>query len=295
MKAVEDIARPFWRFYLKLPQKLWITRGRLPLLNLPIPWRLPYGSFILLYPDEMGFNLLPRPWKPRVSTYEENDWRFINRFIKQGMVFLDLGANQGFYTLLVSKLVGTEGKVFAFEPASPEYQKLKRNLQINRAQNVILQKMAIGAHDGTTDFFLCLDGRGSRSSLRTPPEEVKARTKIERIPIKRLDSYVEANNIHNIDFIKIDVEGGERDILKGAKNVLTTIRPLVMIELADIATQQFGYPSQESYKLLENYRYVLFRTTTNGYLLTEKPKDIYRENLIAVPNEKLGMIAEFRR
>ena len=167
------------------------------------------------------------------------------------------------------------------------------NIRINHCSNVILEKMAVGCQEGITDIIVCLDGHGSRSGLSTPPEEVKARIKIDQVPITTLDFYVQNNNIKHIDFIKIDVEGGERDVLKGGIEVLTTLRPLIMVEMADVATQQFGYRAVENYRILEAYGYRLFKVTRRGFLKFTKPKDSYRENLIAVPKEKLQQVSDF--
>jgi len=152
--------------------------------------------------------------------------------------------------------------------------------------------MAIGFQEGVTDIIVCLDGHGSRSSMRKPPEEVKARTKVEKVPIITLDSYVRNNNVKHIDFIKIDVEGAERDVLKGGIEVLTTLCPVLMVEMADVATQQFGYLAVENYKYLEDYGFVWFEVTPNGFLKAAKRKSTYRENLIAVPREKLRQISD---
>jgi len=94
----------------KIGKVLWFYRNHLPILNFPIPWRLPYGCWFLIYPDEMGLNLLPFH---RSYSYEEGEWRFLSMFIKPGMVCFDISANQGFYTILLSRCVGTQGRIFA--------------------------------------------------------------------------------------------------------------------------------------------------------------------------------------
>ena len=226
-------------------------------------------------------------------SFEENEWKFLSKVIGKDMICLDIGANQGFYTVFLSRKVGRNGKVFAFEPLPGEFRKLKQNLRINRCSNIVMERMAIGACDGIADMFVCLDGHGSRSSMRTPPEEVTARTQVEKVPITTVDRYVQRNKIKRIDFIKIDVEGAERDVLESSREVFSQLRPLVMIEMADVTTHQFGYRAVENYHFLERHGFKLFEFSRSGNLKPARPKDQYRENLIALPNEKLHMISDF--
>ncbi|MGH7900112.1 MAG: FkbM family methyltransferase [Thermodesulfobacteriota bacterium] len=270
---------------------LWYRRNHIPILNFPIPWRLSYGGWFLIYSDEMGLNLISRLWQ-KSRSYEEGELKFVQRFVKPGMICFDIGANQGFYTVLLSRQVSLQGKVFAFEPVTSEFRKLKRNIQINRCSSVtVLERMGVSSHEGVADMFVCLDGHGSRSSMRQPPEEVKARTKVQKVSMTTLDSYVRKNNISRIDFIKIDVEGSEIDVLGGGQNVLGALHPVILIEMADVVTQQFGYRAVEVYRFLEDRKFVLFEVTPTGLLKPARPKDTYRENLIAVPNRKVDMIS----
>jgi len=231
--------------------------------------------------------------------YEEGQWRFIARFLKPGMNFFDIGANQGFYTLLAAKQVGPQGRVFAFEPAPNECEKLKSNLSVNRFSNVVVEQAAVGSCDGYTEFWACLDGQGSFSSCRPPGENLcKARTEVIRVPLIALDRYVRENQVTALDFIKIDVEGGERDVINGASNSLASLRPVLMCELTDIATRSWGYCAAEIYQLLVNYDYHCYRTTPEGMLKFAEVKEKYDpdwENLIAVPEEKRDRLSPLIR
>jgi len=238
----------------------------------------------------MGLRLFPKG--RRFPTYEEGDWKFVLKIIKPGMVCIDVGANQGFYTILLSRQVGSQGRVYAFEPVSSEFRKLQQNLSLNHCPNVVSEKVAIGAAEGTARMIVCLDGHGSRSSLCSPPADVKARTKVERVPLTTLDSYSRSQGIPRIDFIKIDVEGGERDVLRGGEEVLDHLRPVVMIEMADIATSQFGYPSVANYEILKNHGFAMFEVTRIGLLRPAPRKETFCENLAAIPSEKKHLFSD---
>lgn len=274
--------------------RLWYARGRIPLLNFPIPWRLPYGKHVfLVYPDEMGYNVLGAQFGGR--TYEEGEWRFLVRFIRPGWCCFDIGANQGFFTVLLSKRTGAEGTVIAFEPVGSELRKLRTNLWLNRCSNVVPEPMAVGSYDGVAEMIICRDGHGSRSSMGPQPEDVRARTAVERVRVTSLDSYVHRRGVSRVDFMKVDVEGAEREVLKGAMTILTSLRPVVMLELNDRATRQLGYSAAENFEMLESNGYTLYRPTRAGGLARafREIKQEWGENLIAVPSESVDSVGEF--
>ncbi|MBV9764776.1 MAG: FkbM family methyltransferase [Acidobacteriaceae bacterium] len=274
---------------------LWCARSRVSLLNAGVPCRLADGSRFLAHGDIIGWNVLTSSIRRRASYYT-GEWRFVSRFLKPGMTVVDAGANQGIYTLLLSKCVGDAGRVFAFEPASPEFKKLKRNVQSNRCSNVVLESSALGSYDGVTEFHLCLYSRGSYSSRCVPAKDIEgAPRQIIEVPMITLDSYFSKHSVASCDFIKIDVEGGEKDLLKGAEKTLTQLRPLVLCELADIRTKPWGYFASELYRLLLDHGYAWYRSDGNGVLHPAAQKANYDpewENLIAVPTEKRGAVIQ---
>lgn len=264
---------------------LWFSRSRWSVLNLPIPCPLPYGGWWLAYGDLMGLEVL---WGH--ERCEEGGWRFVSRFVTSGMTVLDIGANQGFYTILMAQKVGPRGKVIAFEPAPGEFSKLRWNVRINRCRNVVPEPVALSSRDGLADMFVCLDGFGSLSSLRRPAGDMKGRIKLTQVPITTLDSYVRQKNIASVDFMKIDAEGGELEILKGGSNVLHTLNPIIMCEMADVRTTQWGYGAREIYDFLQTHGYEWFSPDTRGLLVPAAPKKGYdvSENLVAVRREGGG-------
>ncbi len=278
----------------RLCRGLWCARSRVSFLNMGVPWRLADGSRFLAHGDVIGWNVFTSRIRRRTSYYAD-EWRLISNLLKPGMTAIDAGANQGIYTLLISRCVGAAGRVFAFEPASTEFKKLKRNVASNHCSNVVLESSALGSYQGLTDFHLCLDSRGSYSSRCAPAPDIKGvRKQIVKVPIVTLDRYLAKHQIESCDFIKIDVEGGERDVLTGAEQTLSKLRPLVMCELADIRTKPWGYLATEIYFLLLDCGYAWYRSDPNGLLHSAAPKDNYDpewENLIAVPNERREAVA----
>lgn len=272
------------QIFKKIVQNIWGLRERIAFLNFPLPCFLAHGIIYLAYGDGMGLMLFfKRP-------YEENERKFVYKFLKTGMTFFDIGANQGIYTLLAGKKVSKGGKVISFEPVPSQFKKLKRNLKINRINNVITEPLAVGVEIETVNMYVCLGGDEALSSLRLPTEDIKSKKSIIQVPVTTIDEYVKKNNISNIDFVKIDVEGGELNVLKGMTETLKTIRPIFMCEVQDKRTVQWGYSASEICKFLENRDYSWFIANSDGMLEFSESKDehnIAGENLIAVPNEKV--------
>jgi FkbM family methyltransferase len=222
--------------------------------------------------------------------YDEPGWRFVQRFLRQGMTVFDIGANQGFYTILAARRVGAAGQVHAFEPAGPERTKLSTNVRLNRHRNVRIVPMALGRGEGRVPFHLCLDHQGSYSSLRPPAHDVVAHTVVVDVRMTTLDGYVQQQGVETLDFVKLDVEGAEIDVLEGSAHALAALRPVIMCELADIRTRQWGYPAARIYYLLQQRGYGWFKPTRSGRLDPAPVKARYDpewENLVAVPSERI--------
>jgi FkbM family methyltransferase len=219
--------------------------------------------------------------------FETAELRFVELFLHPGMIIFDLGAHHGVFTLLASLRVSDSGAVFAFEPSPRERARLERHLRLNRRTNVQVERSALGACQGQADLFVVEGAEDYCNSLRPPI--VASKTKRITVPIQCLDDYVAKAGLPRIDFIKVDVEGAELDVLKGSSTLLSKRpRPVLMVEVYDIRTLPWGYYSREIIRLLRGLNFSWFRLDTTG-----NPRPIDSEtdpldaNLIAVPDEKL--------
>lgn len=135
--------------------------------------------------------------------------------IKNGNFAIDVGANQGIYTLLLAKLVGESGAVFSFEPSSREYFDLEKNLSLNRFKNIKSEKLALGDKDQKMLLKLAQCYASGQNTLLENFNFPKVDSeKSELVSVIKLDSYVKLKNISRVDFIKIDTEGLVRFLLK---------------------------------------------------------------------------------
>lgn len=171
------------------------------------------------------------------GTFEPNEFTFLAQVLRPSMCFVDVGANEGMYTVFAARRVGPTGKVLALEPSSREFRRLTANLDLNRLTNVTALQLA--ASDRPGSGMLRVAGFG-HEGLNTLGEFVGAieESAIERVKLTTLDDLVEAEGLDHIDALKIDAEGGEFAILQGARRILAVHRPIILLELFQEALQK---------------------------------------------------------
>lgn len=151
--------------------------------------------------------------------------KFLGKKLKKGMVFYDIGAHFGYYTLLARKLVGKSGKVIAFEPSPIPYKYLSKNIKINKFSNAKANQLLVGKRNGESVLYYSGFG-GTKSSFKRS-SDLPFSKKVSSIA---LDSFVSKNR-HDPDFVKIDVEGAELLVLQGFLKTIEGLKPDLLIEL----------------------------------------------------------------
>lgn len=149
------------------------------------------------------------------GVYEPELAEALEQVVKPGMTCFDCGANAGYFTLLLSKLTGPKGKVYSFEPQRSNANYIRRHLELNSVRNVTLLECALADNNGTVNFLG--DGPQGRISMEGK-DSVECRT---------LDSA----GLPPPDVMKIDVEGAEVALVRGAQQTLRTHRPRVFMSL----------------------------------------------------------------
>lgn len=189
------------------------------------------------------------------GTYEADTVDLVRKVTKSGMVALDIGANVGYYTRLLSTLVGSSGHVFAFEPNPHIFSLLRRNT--GKLNNVSLVEMAVGHIVGQATLYDSLSESGG-ASLRYDAREVAdlravhlgqtlAPRLVENLPsasykvrTTSVDSYLAERHIPEVNVVKIDIEGAEMDALRGMEDFVQRSKEMTMfIELNPRTLRQF--------------------------------------------------------
>jgi FkbM family methyltransferase len=226
------------------------------------------------------------------GSFEPNEFSFLHGFLKPGMVFVDVGANDGYYTLFGARRVGANGKVVAVEPSTRERINLRRNLLRNRIENVHVVAAALGAAQGDADLHLAQGVHSGHNTLgKFAHDDVKA-ARLERVTVNTLDQIASELRLDRIDFVKIDVEGAEASVVTGARRVLETMRPVMLIEINDGALRAQGIGADELLRMLRQghgYEILVFSTAT-GLVERFVEGGTLSANIVAVPYERLPEI-----
>lgn len=151
--------------------------------------------------------------------------------LKPGMVFFDLGANIGLFSLLASRLVGTSGKTFSFEPDPVTALRLSRNIEKNRFHNIVVVEAGAGSATGRFTFLSADASSPDRGLGRFALEGEKGAGEARQC--YALDDFV--REFPRPDAIKCDVEGAEAEVIQGARNLFTSCRPWIIFEIHSVA------------------------------------------------------------
>jgi FkbM family methyltransferase len=150
------------------------------------------------------------------------------RLLTPGMVAFDIGANVGFTAVLAAKFVAPTGRVVCFEPLRDNAAQITHNAGLNDFPFVEVHELALACEDGEASFHLSEASTWGRLAQSGPAPKQSG---VIRVPVRSLDSMFERQEIPKPDFIKMDVEGGEIDVLVGARRMLASARPILVIEL----------------------------------------------------------------
>ena len=216
-------------------------------LNLQTDYAEVFGNKLFLSKKGLALSI------SHYGTYEELEAKIMEEKIEIGNIVVDVGANIGLHTLNMARIVGNAGQVFAFEPDPSNFEILKKNAKINNYKNIILEQKAVGDKHGRTTLYQS-DHPGKH---RIFPQTEQAKSQVQ-VELTNLDNYFDSDMIDKINFIKIDVEGLEFNVLKGMKNILKNSKKIkILFEFMPENTMEAGFTPIE----LLNY------LTSNGFKL----------------------------
>ncbi len=194
-----------------------------------------------------------------VSTgiYHKQMTKVVKSIITKGMVCLDIGANIGYFTLIMARLVGG-GKIFAFEPEPYNFDLLVKNITINGYHNITPIQKAISNKNGRAKLFLDRVNPGSHSLARQGQNTHTFGRDIVEVEVQTLDSFFRDYN-GKIDFVKMDVEGAELTVLEGMENIINKNKDLVIItEFLPRGLRRSGSAPEQFLNRLLQYGFELY-------------------------------------
>jgi len=163
------------------------------------------------------------------GVYEIGTVKVLQSFLSKNDVFVDAGANIGFLSLVAAAKIGNKGQVHSFEPVPSTFDILKKNKAINNFEQIKLHSFALGNKKESVSIYAESENRGGASIMN------KHSTQGIEIQVERLD---DIDAVQRIDVLKIDVEGYELEVLKGAENKIKKNRPKLIIEYSSERTNK---------------------------------------------------------
>ncbi len=209
--------------------------------------------------------------------------QILSEQLNLGDVVLDLGAYYGYFTILMSQLVGDKGKVFSFEPTKESFQLLKKN--IAEFKNIRCYNLGLYSIEKAMYFNNFGTNYNSFNSLYSARlnEELKSRKVLTNFI--KLDNFITKENI-NPSFIKIDCESSEIEILKGTESFIRYQRPMLLIEFGDTINKNHLQQTKSVHNYLLNRSYVCYRRYREGYKKIGLENFYPYFNPLFIPNEK---------
>jgi FkbM family methyltransferase len=223
-----------------------------------------------------------------LENFEEAELAFIRSFLNNGDIVFEIGANIGLHALEEACVVGTLGKVYAFEPSPQTFELLKRNILLNNFSNISAHNIGLSNKKSKMN----LNVSKNYDAWNTLVDKIKLLNNSEifeetvEVDLNTLDDFINENNIEKskIKLIKIDVEGWEKFVIEGGHDFLVEYTPLLMVEFDENNTWAAGYTGQHLYDQIISYGYSIYRLE-NGKLISE-PKRLHypSQNLFALKN-----------
>jgi FkbM family methyltransferase len=220
-------------------------------------------------------------WEPESTAY-------IQKTVRNGMIAFDIGANIGYFTLLLATLVGPSGRVFSFEPTESAFHKLSRNLELNQFANVTLEKKALSNEDSIRISRINSSFRIDRQDIDIPAQ---------RVIFSTLDKYCNEHDLERIDFLKIDVDGYEFKVIQGGQQTLQKFRPVILLELCKISLSIHGDRLEDLLNLLQRLGYS-FHNLSNlrefgsvQQIANMLPEDRGAINIVCLPKRPESRVA----
>jgi FkbM family methyltransferase len=224
--------------------------------------------------------------------YEPNEMAFINLFLKPGMTFIDIGANEGFFSLFAKSCVGQTGRVIAFEPSPRDYDRLCQNQALNPTLELELHNFGLSDRRHSETLHLAEPRHSGHNTLGNFAYDIEEANRVE-IELRTLDDVWLQQSWQSVEMLKIDTEGSELQILRGASQIIKSFRPVVLVEVVPKLLEAQSASAEALQRLLYDAGYSLFVFGSTG-----KPRQFQAlpsegANILAIPSDKLYDVTSF--
>jgi FkbM family methyltransferase len=285
------------------PKVNWVLRNINYILSPFLPSKIklhPSGTLKVRVDKNISFNMVTNQtsyltrelfWKKPLNF--EYSSLFVE-LIKRVSVFIDVGANIGYYSILGCK-ANDRLKVYAFEPSTGANNYMCENLKLNKLRDrVVVEHKALSDVNGEIDFYELKNLKfpdiyklSGEHNIGTTKERLSVKSTVASVT---LDTYVNSNNVQGVDLMKLDTEGAEAIILQGASKTIQRDKPIIICETL------FNKIEGELERLMRSFDYSFYNHTGQGLQKVDsiiRNEDDGIRNCFFVPREKVSLIKEW--
>jgi FkbM family methyltransferase len=206
-----------------------------------------YGSVLYFNPSDEGMHYSGLEGPP-----VRGEAGYMARHVRPGQTVVDVGANVGMFTMLLSRLVGPAGRVFAFEPGPQSYLLLCKNISANGCKNVVAERAAVLNRSGETDLLVCPTGESDNRIAEVAEREGHERVRVKAIA---LDDYLDGRPV---DFMKVDVQGAEPLVFRGMARTFAA-NPGLQVITEFVPDPASGFPPEAYLRWLRSFGFSIHR------------------------------------
>jgi FkbM family methyltransferase len=231
-----------------------------------IDWIIRYKKIPIILENKFGIKFILYPWnlmliRLAISGYDcEKEFMALKKITMTGNTVFDIGANMGVLSVYLSRLVQENGKVYSFEPVKDTYEMLRETISINRCENIETHPLAISDKIGISEIYKFDQRNHTLNSLGRVKIGETSPSYIETIRTETIDNFCQIKFLSKIDLLKIDVEGFEYDVLRGAENMLKTSSiKYIQFEISKMPLESLGKSADKIFDLLHSYGYKTYK------------------------------------
>lgn len=212
----------------------------------------------------------------------EDEFQFVNKYIQLGMRVIDIGANYGVYSLLIANNIGKSGHLWSFEPTTATMLALQKSIKENSLNNITAIQTALSNRTGTATLSIGTDAVfNSINSLTEGP--------VEEVPVSTINQCAENYKWEKIDFIKLDAEGEEENIINGGLEFFKKESPLIMFEIKHGSTVNNNLVNKFRECDYNTYRLIPGLNILVPFSISENI-DNFQLNLFCCKNDRSNML-----
>jgi len=211
--------------------------------------------------------------------------KFLSGYMKNGMSYFDIGANNGyFYSLKLAKKF-PDAKIYAFEPDPKISYHFEKNIIKNSIRNIKIENIALAEIDAE-DALLTRDLGANGYLLRTKNSKVEA----IQVKCKKFDTYINENKIDKVDIIKVDIEGGELNFLRGSRGAIELYRPILILEVNDLFLRRSMGSKGELLQFFQGLDYLFFEFENDVLAIPSHQRLELANLMLAFKNRQINKI-----